>query len=559
MTDRLARIDSPAQASGLAVPAAPPSARPVAIPVPRALDFAYAQRRAFVLALTIASALFFRSVALGSYGFSDDEINKLQAVRAYGHLDVTSNAEHPMLMKALMLGSIDAARGWNAVAARAGLPAVSQEAALRFPNALAGALTTLVVFLLAEALVGLRVAAWAAFFWAFDVNAIAINRIGKEDTLLVFFLFAAAWLYQRGKQVGLGDPGRAQRWYRRSGAAFGLMVASKYMPHFYGIHAIYAGTIRDGSVANRPRKVTFYLAMISAFLLANVPLVLPATWRYLVSYAQGDTVRHSGYYFAHHLYPNLPSMTPFGLPPWFYLAFLGAKVPIPILAAFGLGIAQMIRRRHEDGFAFLRVFAVFFLLPYSLVATKFVRYLLPFLVVLDIVAAVGVVWLLNRVRDTAWPPSLAALGGLAAMAIFSWAPVAAVVSAAPDYSLYQNGVGARLGPPGWMFPDDEFYDAGLREAARYVAAHALPGAVVSSDAPGVVREYLDQAGRADVAAWSLSQRGAPVRAADGWVLAQDGHTYFETEALLRTLRLHPPEQQIFVHGVVAVQIFRTRR
>src|SRR5437868_10470614 len=32
-------------------------------------------------------------------GFAEDEINKLEAVRAYEHGDITQNAEHPMLMK----------------------------------------------------------------------------------------------------------------------------------------------------------------------------------------------------------------------------------------------------------------------------------------------------------------------------------------------------------------------------------------------------------------------------------------------------------------------------
>jgi hypothetical protein len=35
-------------------------------------------------------------------------------------------------------------------------------------------------------------ASWAALLWALDVNATAVNRIGKEDTfLLAFFLLGA--------------------------------------------------------------------------------------------------------------------------------------------------------------------------------------------------------------------------------------------------------------------------------------------------------------------------------------------------------------------------------
>ena len=73
-----------------------------------------------------------------------------------------------------------------------------------------------------------RTALWAGLFWALDVNAAAINRIGKEDTFLLLFLLLGAYFYERAKvQARLhGDTEGAQRWYARSGGAFGLMLAS---------------------------------------------------------------------------------------------------------------------------------------------------------------------------------------------------------------------------------------------------------------------------------------------------------------------------------------------
>jgi len=97
------------------------------------------------------------------------------------------------------------------------------------PNAIAGAATTLVLFLVVELLFGLPAAIAASALWALDVNAIAISRIGKEDTFLLLFFLVAVWCYERAKRQGVTEPAAAQRWYAGSGAAFGLMLASKYM------------------------------------------------------------------------------------------------------------------------------------------------------------------------------------------------------------------------------------------------------------------------------------------------------------------------------------------
>ena len=43
-----------------------------------------------------------RVQGIGRVGFAEDEINKLEAVRAYARGDITPNGEHPMLMKSLM-------------------------------------------------------------------------------------------------------------------------------------------------------------------------------------------------------------------------------------------------------------------------------------------------------------------------------------------------------------------------------------------------------------------------------------------------------------------------
>src|SRR6267142_5066980 len=97
-----------------------------------------------VLGLMIVTGLGLRLAGLGRIGFAEDEINKLEAVRAYDRGDFTANAEHPMLMKALIDVSMRGARAWNSMTGSR----ISEEAAVRFPNVLFGALTAIPLFLL---------------------------------------------------------------------------------------------------------------------------------------------------------------------------------------------------------------------------------------------------------------------------------------------------------------------------------------------------------------------------------------------------------------------------
>ena len=506
-------------------PARSSPSRPLALPASRAL----------VLILVVAAALPVRLVNLSASGFSEDEINKWHAVQAYRVGDFTANAEHPMLMKLAAWASVTAGDWWNAHQPAGTVVRISPETALRLPNAVAGAVTTAVIFLLGEALFDTPVAAWAAWLWAFDVNASAINRIAKEDTLLLFFLLLGAWWYERGA-----------RWQTHAGASFGLMLASKYMPHYFGLHALYAFVAnprRDFGVPGRLAKL--YGAMAAMFLAANFAIALPATWQYLVTFVRGHALRHSGYMFAHQVYVNGMLTSPWVVPPWFYVTYLVTKLPIVVLAASAAGIVWAWRHPNHRGAVFIRVFLVFTLLPYSLVSGKFVRYMLPVLAVLDLTAAVGIVMMLRRVAA----PAVAAAIIVAMLA-------ANVVAAAPHYSLAQNSVGAWIGAPGSLFPDDEFYDAGVREAVAMIASAAEPGAVLCSEAPAVVAAYLGLDDRPDIASCSLVRDGLPMRPVDTWVIVQDGHTYFENAATVENLRRRlRPAADVRIAGGSALSVF----
>ena len=196
----------------------PLRARAVVAPLPASVALV----RPLIVVMLMTAALLPRLAGLAAGAFSGDEANKLRVVEADKRFDFTANAEDPMLLKLTSWASLSAAEAINRRAPFGRM--VSREAALRAPNAIAGAATTGVVFLFTECVFDATVGARAALLWAFDANATAINRVSTEDTFLVFFLFLAAWLYERAKS---GDSAARGRYFGRSAAAFGLMLASE--------------------------------------------------------------------------------------------------------------------------------------------------------------------------------------------------------------------------------------------------------------------------------------------------------------------------------------------
>jgi Dolichyl-phosphate-mannose-protein mannosyltransferase len=512
----------------------------------RPLSISSARTKTIAVAAAALLALTFRVSALATYGFSEDEINKVNAVEEYRSGRLDANAEHPMLMKVAMWASLDAARAWNRVAP----PdyAVPAETALRLPNAIAGAATAVVVFGITDLLFGGTIGVVASLIWAFDVNAIAINRIGKEDTFLLFFFLLAIYCYERAKQTGIASVARAQRWYTLSGASFGLMLASKYMPHYLGIYALFNTVTDPAPGANKPNRLLHYAAMGAAFVLANPVIVMPETWRYMTSYVRGDLLAHHGYLYQGALYLTNVPISPLGVPVTYYLRLIATKVPLVVLAALVPGAIEMIRRRADRGFVLLRVALVFLLVPYSLMAAKFIRYSLPMLAVIDVIAAVGLVtgirWLLRK----QWLPRPTRLAvAAAAVVVFSVGLVWAQQSGAPFYSLFQNGIGAAVDPRGDAFAE-ETYDYGVREAVSAIAA-ATPGpAAIVSDAPSVVAHYLDVAGRSDIVSGSLSSGPTSFCGHPTWLIVQDEHLTFENRLVVEQLRAREQPWRTFRAG-----------
>ncbi|HZB45932.1 MAG TPA: glycosyltransferase family 39 protein, partial [Pyrinomonadaceae bacterium] len=498
-------------------------------------------------------------------GFAEDEINKLDAVASYRRGDITANAEHPMLMKSLMFVSVEAARAWNAVAPAASR--VSDEAALRLPNVLFGALTVVPLYLLAACFFERRTALLAAAFWAVGVNAITYNRIAKEDTLLVFFVLLATYFYVRAKKTSGFEAARKRRFYILSGASFGLMLASKYFPHYFGLVMLYQHLVPlRQREPGEPRGTTprvFFVVIFVAFLAANPAILLPQTWEYLRAYAGEELLTHHGYLMGERLYDNVMSKTPFGATPvYFYLLFLAIKVPLAILAAAAIGLCVAARRWREPGPAFLLLMTVLWVVPFSLAGAKWLRYALSLMPLVYMLAAVGVVWLVRRGasllkgRDGQGSPHAPAVVGALAVVVFVAAPAVFAYRAMPHYALYTNALGA--GRAGHFFPHDEFYDDGLREAIARVAESAPRGSTLAHETPGVARHYLARFGRTDIESRVISDPRFDARDTRGttYFILQRGRTYFENrEELEAVRRAGRKEHEVFVRGASAAEVY----
>ncbi|HEU4389221.1 MAG TPA: glycosyltransferase family 39 protein [Blastocatellia bacterium] len=542
----------------------------------RGIIGALERRKVLVVLVLVLAGFWARVYKTDEVGLCEDETNKIFAVRSYLQGDLTANAEHPMLMKLMCLGSLKAASAWNRLTGNLSRASLSEETALRMPNAIFGALTVIPLFLFAVALFGFRVGLFASVFWSVGVNSVWFNRIGKEDTLLVFFMLLGFYFYNRAKNRPASDAAGEEMDYALSGAAFGLMLASKYFPHYYGLNALYYHLAGYDSRYNRPfTKRTFtthVAALLLTFVVFNFAAVVPQTWRFNWAFINESLITHHGYLLMDKLYINEMSQTPGGNPWYFYLLFLAVKLPAPLVVAFVLGAIEAFRirapRPSARGAVLLRMMIVFWLGPMSFVGAKWSRYILAFLPFVYIAAGLGVdgVWRwlatlvsrlggAGRIRKT---QLLRWSAAAAVVAIFVVGPAVLSLRSLPHASFYVNSLGG--GRVGYFFPHDEFYDVGARESIRYIAERAPYGARIASEIPGVLGYYLERYGRPDIRSEIISNPEFDfAKSQPDYMILQKGRLYIENhDEFLMIERNYRPVQESIYDGAVTSQVYDTR-
>ncbi|HEX7176035.1 MAG TPA: glycosyltransferase family 39 protein [Pyrinomonadaceae bacterium] len=508
-----------------------------------------------------------RAYRLDAEGLSEDELNKVRAVADYRQRGLTpTNGEHPFLMKALLTVSIVAAESWNRTAVAESRPhlRVSTETAARLPGAFLGALSSVLIFLLASELFGAGAGLLAAALWAFDPAAIGFNRIAKEDSFLVFFFILANYFWLRGQRAAERGDRNPEPFYWAAAAAFGATMASKYVPHFFAItisyYYIFQGAPRTRWRLGKLRWLKFFAIMGAAFVICNPTILLPGTWHEMRVFATENRIGHDAYEFMGQLYRNQATLWLQGSPWYFYFVFMGVKMPTAVVAGFVVGLPLLFRQRLGDGRYFVLFWLFFWFFPFTLLGGKFTRYFTFVLPAVHITAALGILYagrLLARLLPHRGNSEDIRTYARAALAVVVVAFSAyASVSAAPFYRLYMTALGGGARAAGAYFPHDEFYDAALRDAAREVALLARPGAIVASETPELLNYYARLHGRDDLTSVSLSDREArdTLRAGDLAVVAR-GRRYFSNDALISDLNVAEPAAVVSHGGVEAARIY----
>ena len=501
------------------------------------------------LCVLVVAGFALRANGLSTEGLSEDELNKLEAVNEYRSRGLSSaNGEHPLLMKALLTVSVVTADAWNRTSVVAAHPElnVPVETSLRIPSALFGALTAILIFLVATELFGWEIGLLSAALWTFDPLAIGYNRIAKEDTFLIFFFLLANFFWLRGQRAAESEPAKnPERFYWATAAAFGAMLASKYVPLLIGIPCAYNYVFQKIPVTRwvigKKRFIKFFIVMGVAFLIFNPTILLPDTWRAMLKFSTNRMIGHDSYEFMGRLYPHKFIDWLRGEPWYFYLALIGAKMPVLPLTGFIGGLALLFRRKMGDGRYFLFLWFAIWGLGFMFVGGKFTRYILNIQPAVIIASAIGIQFAARRLAKLCAfllkNESARVYAGAALPAVVVLFSIWSAVTAAPHYRFYLNALANRVVQPGEMFPQDEFYDAYMQQAMAEIAKRAQPGARVANETPTVATYYANRAGRADLISVELSDPEEIEKLRPGdLVIDARGRTYFSNQAMLTRFR-----------------------
>jgi len=529
-----------------------------------------ASRTLIFVALTvlIIAGFGFRVTGLSAEGLSEDELNKLNAVADYRAHGLTgANGEHPMLMKTLEAVSIIVAEKWNETSFVAAHQAesIAPETALRFPGTVLGALTALLIYLITAELFGVEVALIAAALWAFDPSAIGFNRVAKEDTFLLFFFLLANVFWLRGQRVAESTDRNPNRYYWLTGASFGAMIASKYVPHMLAISMSYYWMFQSIPETRwrlgTKRILKFFTVMGIVFLILSPTILLPETWHQMGLFAGSKRISHDGYEFMGKLYTQRVDDWLNGIPVYFYAVFTWVKLPVLTVAGFLIGLPLIFRRKLGDGRYLLIFWLFFWVVFFCFPGGKFTRYYTTMLPAVLITSALGIQfagrWLANWIAKLAWANGIRHYvpASLAVIAI-SLSAIDAV-QAAPHFRLFMNSLGGGMERAGTYFPHDEFYDASMRDTITEIGRRARPSARVASESPLLASYYAQRENHGDLVCVSLSDPdGLKQLGVGDFVIVARGRRYFSNDQLISSLASTArPDFQMFLGKVPSVDVY----
>jgi hypothetical protein len=529
-------------------------------------DFAFLSSQyttAIILAVLIALGLGLRMYQLGAESFAEDELNKLETAEEYRQNGLSGkNGEHPFLMKGLQTVSIIAADEINA-AVLSLANTISPETALRFPVALFGAFTTLLLFLLVRELFGRSIALASAALWAVEPMAIGFDRVAKEDSLLLFFFLLTCFFWLRSQTLAEHGSPKYMRYGWLTAIAFAAVMATKYNPWllatpmaYYTIYDHMSGRSK-WSVGNS-RWPIFFGLMAVAFVLLNPTILIPQSWHEMLTFSSENRIGHDSYEFMGMLYPNKPSLWLHGMSWTFYYVFIAVKTSLSTLILFLIGIPLVMRRRMGDGRLLLFFWAFFWFVPFTFTGGKFARYFaIPEPLVL-ICAGVGfyfcVRWISQKLKLTG---ATAAIVQAVLFIGFLAVPAYDSMTVTPHFRLFTNTLGGGMANAGTYFPHDEFYDAGSRETVTAIAQMSPGHALIACEAPHVLDYYADRIGvpALDTVLLSDPQKIAQLSEGD-FVVITSGRRYVSNDRLRQTLAGYKPDSEVTIAGAIFAKIYK---
>lgn len=548
---------------------------------------------AFLIFLTLLGGIL-RFDQLGGIGLAEDEAHKWRAQQHYRELRFPFDEfEHPMLMKVMITASAVFADFWNRnVAGKSKSLRISPEGAARFPCALLGALSVLLMGLVGRRLFGRKVGFIAALLWAVEINIVAYSRIAKEDSFVTFFFLLGVLAFLKAKAQAEMDKGGVRRYHLLGAAAFGALFASKYWVQFLLFGLMFYLVTRRVEKTSWRIDIKEWLRIAAVFFVTwialNPSILFPMTYEYIGQYSSRNYQVEHGYTYLGTLYWNIWSKGPAGVPATFWPAYLFFKFTPLLLLAMVVGLYPLFRLGKSDG---RRVIAFWLILGfgvYTLLGSKYARWLISAVPPLIFIAALGVVFVERHMARLfkGFPifegnKILKIAGGALIPLALAVPNLILNVQYSPHHRMYLNFMASHPKRNAHYFPHCDFYDDGARETIRYICKHAPKGAWVVSSIPWVVDYYAEQYGRTDLKSVRVSRPGhychpgsfgprAAKECQDNkttmknpcpedevcYTIAQEGRTSFENRAYLARLRKTKP---LFVHEVLGVPALRVYR
>jgi len=519
------------------------------------------------LAVLVLVGFGFRASRLSAEGLSEDELNKLQAVADYREHGLTSaNGEHPLLMKGLQTGSLVLADKWNSISWLGGRKPITPEAGLRLPGALFGALTAILIYLVAAELFGAEAGLLAAALWAFDPTAIGLNRIAKEDTFLLFFFLLANVFWLRAQRVAESQPERnPEKYYWATAGIFGAMIASKLVPMLltipFAYYWIFQRIPETRWRLGKKRLLICLLIMGAVFVLISPTILLPGTWKQIRLFAGEKLIGHDAYEFMGKLYTHRMTDWLKGTPWYFYPLVTAIKLPLLTVVGFLVGLPLLFRRRLGDGRYFIILWLFLWMMIFGFTGGKFVRYFTTLLPAVLITAAIGIQfagnWIAQKLSilfSARWPRGYVR-AALALIVVLG--SLGAAIAWSPHFRLYTNALGGGVAKAGYYFPHDEFYDAGMRDAIFEIARRAKPGAKIASESTSLASYYAQRANRTDLICVFLSDPNALQQLREGdFVIAARGRHYFSNGPILSALeQSSAPAFRVSLGNIPAASVY----